>query len=76
MFLELSGTIVKYYCMYIPNAFLTTRDQCTTFTHAAGHDGPPGYVILGPRLLTQSHAVTLHLHPSESQELRLRICKP
>jgi hypothetical protein len=75
MFLELSGTILKYYCMYLLNTFPTARDHWTTFTYAAGHDGPPGYVILGPRLLTQSPAVVHHHHPSESQELRLRICE-
>jgi hypothetical protein len=25
MFLELSGTILKYYCMYLPNTFPTTE---------------------------------------------------
>jgi hypothetical protein len=74
MFLELSGMILKYYCMYLPNTFPTTRDRFATFTHAAGHYGTPDCVRLGPRLLTQSPAVEHH-HPSQSQELRLRICE-
>jgi hypothetical protein len=67
MFLELSGMILKYYCMYFSNTFPTTRDHCTAFTHAAGHDGTPGYVILTLRLLTQLSPGTLHPLPSQSQ---------
>jgi hypothetical protein len=67
MFLELSGTILKYYYMYLPNTFPTTQDHCTAFTPAAGHDGTPGYVILTLRLLTGLPSATLHPRPSQSQ---------
>src|SRR5436309_8639315 len=67
MFQHVSPTILKYYCMYCSNTFPTTRDHCTAFTHAAGHAGTPGYVILTIRPLTQLPSATLHPRPSQSQ---------